>query len=62
MLITYISWDFVETLGVFIPFMFISRKIKLSIRLAGATPGNSRGFKEILCSGIFLTGGKQTYE
>ena len=50
MLIACIRWDFVKTLGVFFPFMLISGKIKLSIRLAV-------GFNETLCSRFYPTGG-----
>ena len=57
MLIAYISWDFFETLGIFFPFMLTSGELKLSIRLAGTAPGNTRGFNERLCSRVFPTGG-----
>ena len=57
MLTACIRWDFVKTLGVFFPFMLISGKIKLSIRLAGTAPGNTRGLNETLCSRVFPTGG-----
>ena len=43
-------WDFVETLGVFFPFMLILGKIKLSLRLVV-------GFNETLCSRVFPAGG-----
>ena len=43
---------FVLTLGRFFPFILISGKIKLSIRLAGTIPDNTSRFDETLCSGV----------
>ena len=43
---------FVVNLGGFFPFILISRKIKLSIRLAGTVPDNTNGFDKTLCSGV----------
>ena len=57
MLIACTRRDFVETLGAFFPFMLISGKIKLSIRLVGIAPGNTRGSNGTLCSGLFPIGG-----
>ena len=48
-------WDFVETLGVFFPFMLILGKIKLSLRLAV-------GFNETLCSRVFPAGGMKIWK
>ena len=56
MLIACIRRDFVEILGAFFPFMLMSGKIKLSIRLAGIAPGNTRGFNGTLCFGVFPIG------
>ena len=48
--------DFVKTLGLFLPFMLILRIMfiseKLSLRLPGTGPDNTRYFNEILCSRV----------
>ena len=48
-------WDFVETLGVFFPFMLISGKTKLSLRLVV-------GFNDTPCSRVFPTGGMKIWK